>query len=338
MADLQGNSSFSLIVCTYSRADSVIRLMDSVEAQSLYPNEILIIDASEDDTTKRLLSSKDYRSLFYHKVDETNKGLTKQRNFGVRTANASSEIICFLDDDIVLEADYFKNLIGTYKIQLDAVAVGGAIVDEEVWKRTSETYKPNYDEFVKDGYVRKLGSRNVLRKMLGLLSNKPPGFMPEFSHGFSTGFLPPTGKIYPVEFFMGGVSSYRMELFEKVKFSEYFEGYGLYEDMDFCLRASEQGQLYVHTSARVFHLHHESGRPDYFRYGKMVVQNGYYVWKLKYPNVKLKSRIKWYLITILLAVIRLKNGLFDGEKIAVKDFQGRIKALLTLRSWNSKLF
>ena len=162
--------------------------------------------------------------------------------------------------------------------------------------------------------------------------------MPEFSHGFSTGFLPPTGKIYPVEFFMGGVSSYRKYLFENVRFSPYFEGYGLYEDMDFCLRASKLGKLYVNTAARVHHLHDESGRPDYFKYGKMVVQNGYYVWKSKYPKVKIKSRLKWYFITVLLAIIRLKNGLFDGEKVAVNDFQGRIKGLLTLRSWRSKLF
>ncbi|TRO63898.1 glycosyltransferase family 2 protein [Christiangramia sabulilitoris] len=338
MEDLHETTNFSLIVCTYSRADSVIQLMDSVATQSLYPNEILIIDASEDDRTEGLLSTKNYKSLLYYKVAEKNKGLTKQRNFGIGNANLSSEIICFLDDDIVLEEDYFKNLMGTYKLKPGAVAVGGRIVENGVWRETTETYKPGYDEFEKDGYVRKLGSRNVLRKKLGLLSNKPPGFMPEFSHGFSTGFLPPTGKIYPVEFFMGGVSSFRREIFEKVKFSEYFEGYGLYEDMDFCLRASKLGELYVNTSARVFHLHHESGRPDYFRYGKMVVQNGYYVWKLKYPDVKLKSQIKWYLITILLTVIRLKNGLFDGEKIAVNDFQGRIKALLTLRSRNSKIF
>ena len=332
------NLSFSLIVCTYSRPESVIQLLDSVVQQSLYPNEILIIDASEDDKTESKLSVTNYKSLTYFKVDDKNKGLTRQRNFGIRNANQTSEIICFLDDDIVLEKDYFENLISTYKQRIDAVAVGGAIIDEGVWNKINEEYRVNYDEFIKDNYVRKLGSRNVLRKRLGLLSNVPPGFMPEFSHGFSTGFLPPSGKIYPVEFFMGGVSSYRKFLFENVRFSPYFEGYGLYEDMDFCLRVSKLGKLYVNTAARVYHLHDESGRPDYFKYGKMVVQNGYYVWKSKYPKVKIKSWLKWYFITILLAIIRLKNGLFDGEKVAVNDFRGRIKALLTLRSWSSKLF
>src|SRR5690606_18527823 len=124
-----------------------------------------------------------------------------------------------------------------------------------------------------DGWVRKLGERNNLRKRLGLLSDMPPGYMPESSNGFSIGFLPPSGKVYPVEFFMGGVASYKKSLFKKIKFSAYFEGYGLYEDMDFCLRASQVGQLYVNTAAQLYHYHEEEGRPNKFQYGKMVVRN-----------------------------------------------------------------
>jgi hypothetical protein len=37
----------------------------------------------------------------------------------------------------------------------------------------------------------------------------------------------PSGKIYEVELLMGGVSSYRKEVFEKQQFSNYFERYGL---------------------------------------------------------------------------------------------------------------
>ena len=175
MGTLPKNLSFSLIVCTYSRPESVIQLLESVAQQSLYPNEILIIDASEDDRTASKLSATNYKSLTYFKVDDENKGLTRQRNFGIKKANQTFDIICFLDDDIVLQKDYFEKL-NHDKQRSDAVAVGGAIIDEGAWNKINEEYKVNYDEFVKDGYVRKLGSRNVLRKRLGLLSNVPPGF------------------------------------------------------------------------------------------------------------------------------------------------------------------
>lgn len=330
MENLQLNLSFSLIVCTYSRPDSVIRLMDSVAKQSLYPDEILIIDSSEDDKTEKLLLVKNYKCLIYHRVGETNKGLTKQRNFGIGKVKKSSEVVCFLDDDILLEEDYFEKLIGTYKLYPKAVGVGGTILEKDTWKKVPDDYQPEFDEFARDGYVRKLGSRNILRKRLGLLSNLPPGYMPEFSHGLSTGFLPPSGKIYPVEFFMGGVSSFRRSLFKKVNFSHYFVGYGLYEDMDFCLRASRQGDLYVNTSAGVYHLHDESGRPDYFKYGEMVVRNGYYVWNLKYPKPRLNAVFKWNLITLLLLVIRFKNDILDKEKGARKDAYGRLRTWMSL--------
>jgi GT2 family glycosyltransferase len=331
---MYGNNSsvyFSLIVCTYQRSKSLVRLLDSVSLQCLYPNEILIIDASKDDITENSVNSKNYRNLSYYKVAEESKGLTRQRNFGIKKLSPESEIICFLDDDIVLDTSYFKKIIETYLIYPKAVAVGGLIVNESNWKRLDGRGLVGYDEYSKDGYVRKLGRRNLIRKYFNLLSNKPPGFMPSFSHGLSISFLPPSDKIYPVEFFMGGVSSYKKELFSKLKFSEYFEGYGLYEDLDFCLRASKLGDLFVNTGAHVDHLHDEAGRPDYFKYGKMVVRNGYYVWKQKYPDPDYKSILKWNTITLLLAAIRLSNIINSNDKFnALNESLGRFVGWLTL--------
>ena len=322
--------NFSLIICTYQRAASLMRLMDSVLMQRSYPNEVLVIDGSNDYNTRDMLNAKKYPSLSYHKVAENNRGLTKQRNFGLNQVSAETEIVCFLDDDIVLDPHYFENLLETYHSHPKAVGVGGSIVSESTWRKLLKNEIPNFSDYSRDGYLRKLGSRNVFRKRLGLLSDEDPGIMPRFSHGFSIGFLPPTGKIYPVEFFMGGVASYRKELFKKIKFSEYFIGYGLYEDMDFCLRASRIGQLYVNTAARCEHLHEEAGRPDSFKYGKMVVENGWVVWKEKYPHPGFKAILKWNAITLLLAGIRIKNGVIDRESGALHDALGRFSAWFKL--------
>ena len=323
--------NFSLVICTYERYASLERLMDSVEEQNLYPNEILIVDGSLNDKTEKLIQAKRYRNLNYFKVGENDRGLTRQRNYGISKLASDSEIVCFLDDDIVLDKYYFKNLINTYNLFPDAIAVGGIILNETEWAKMEINQEVKFDEFLKDGFVRKLGLRNHVRKKLNLLSNEPPGFMPTFSHGLSISFLPPTGAIYPVEFFMGGVSSYNKEIFKKISFSKYFEGYGLYEDMDFCLRASRIGEMYVNTGAQVYHLHEEAGRPDYFKYGKMVVRNGYYVWKIKNPNPDFKNIIKWNAITLLLILIRLSNILSKDEKEkSLKDSLGRLIGWLSL--------
>lgn len=320
---------FNLIICTYERKDSVERLLQSVQQQNLYPDEILIIDASPDDFTKRLLKEKIYPSLKYFKVEKEDSGLTRQRNFGIIKSNPDIDILCFLDDDIVLESDYFEKLMESYEQHPNAIGVGGYIKDEIPWKKVSENYISRFKEFQFDGFARPLGQRNVLRKRLSLLSDKPPGYMPQFSHGFSTGFLPPSGKIYPVEFFMGGVASYRKWIFSRISFSEKFLGYGLYEDMDFCLRASKIGQLYVNTAAQVEHLHDEGGRPDYFKYGRMVIENGYQVWKLKYPQSSSIASFKFWTIHFILLMIRFVNG-FNKDQNGLDDARGRLRGLIGL--------
>jgi len=322
--------NFSLIICTYLRPASLKRLMDSVLLQTFYPNTVIVVDGSTDELTREILGNKKYPNLKYYKVKETDRGLTRQRNFGIARLTPETDIVCFLDDDIVLEIDYFEKLIQTYRTYPQAMGVGGSIVSKDTWRKHKKDETPHFGQYAMEGFVRDLGARNVLRKRLGLLSDENPGIMPGFSHGFSIGFLPPSGKIYPVEFFMGGVASYKTGLFEKIQFSEYFIGYGLYEDMDFCLKASKIGQLYVNTAARCEHLHEEAGRPDKFKYGKMVVENGWVVWKEKYQDPDFKSVIKWNAITLLLAGIRIKNGILDKEKDAFNDALGRFAAWLKL--------
>ncbi|WP_037316524.1 glycosyltransferase family 2 protein [Salegentibacter sp. Hel_I_6] len=303
---------FTLIVCTYQRPGPLLTLLNSVAKQTLFPNQILVIDGSRNDETRKALEGYSFKKMKYFKVGKNNRGLTKQRNFGIERVDTSSEVVSFLDDDIVLTPTYFQNLLNTYRKFPDALGVGGYIKNEVEWKKGSEVI--SFNEFEYDGFKRNLGSRHLLRKKLGLQPDVPPGYMPDFSNGYAIGFLPPTGKSYKVESFMGGVASYRKDLFNKIKFSPYFQGYGLYEDMDFCLRASKLGQLYVNTSAKLYHHHHESGRPNQFKYGKMVIRNGWYVWRIKYPSPGLKSKVKWHAIAFLLTLVRFSNVITTSQR------------------------
>ena len=182
-----------------------------------------------------------------------------------------------------------------------------------------------------DGYCRKESARFKLRKILGLMDDTLPGFMPIFSHGRSIGHLPPSNKIYPVEFFIGGVASYKTTIFETIQFSTYFEGYGLYEDLDFCLRVSKLGNLYVNTAAQLEHHHNESGRPNKYKYGKMVMRNGWYVWRVKYPKPTLKAIVLFHINVIVLLKLRFLNS-FTGshKKEAFTEALGRLVGWFSL--------
>jgi len=306
------------------RPEPLLKLLQSVQKQSLYPDEILIVDGSLNNETELILKDNQFDHLEYFLVEDQNRGLTKQRNFGISKVNETAEIVCFLDDDTVLETDYFENLLHTYKLFPQALGVGGYICNEMKWDKVPDNYVAKNNEFCFDGWKRKDGSRFILRKKLKLDSNCPPGFSPLFSHGRSVGFLPPSNKIYEVEQLMGGVSSFRKSVFKDFSFSTYFEGYGLYEDADFTLRVAKAGKLYLNTAAKLHHFHAASGRPNQYKYGKMVVRNGWYVWRVKNSNPDIRARIKWNSITILLTMIRFTNALTARDKkVAFTEALGR---------------
>ncbi|MFE3846708.1 glycosyltransferase family 2 protein [Flavobacterium sp. LB3P45] len=305
---------FSLIVCTYMRPNPLLALLKSVQEQTVFPDEILIIDGSTNEETGIVLKENQFENLKYFLVPAEQRGLTKQRNYGIERVGEGMEIVCFLDDDTVLENDYFEQLLKTYQIYPEALGVGGYIINESECEFVGHDYVPKIEEYCFDGWKRKDGSRFVLRKKLGLDSDNPPGFSALFSHGRSVGFLPPSGKIYEVEMLMGGVSSFKKKVFEALKFSTYFEGYGLYEDADFTLRVAKEGKLYLNTSAKLNHYHDASGRPNQYQYGKMVVRNGWYVWRTKNPKPLFAAKLKWHSITLLLTLIRYSNIVTTAKK------------------------
>lgn len=323
--------NFTLIVCTYMRPLPLLNLLESVKLQTLYPNEILIVDGSTNKETELMLGQNPFQNLRYFLVPNEHRGLTRQRNYGVALVANDTEIICFLDDDTVLEANYFEEIIRTYTVFPEALGVGGYINNETKWQKVDEEYQPTIHEFAYDGWKQQDGSRFVMRKRFGLDSDAKPGFLPEFSNGRSIGFLPPSGKIYEVEQLMGGVSSFKKSVFDSFSFSTYFEGYGLYEDADFTLRLSKTGKLYVNTNAQLGHFHDEAGRPNQYKYGKMVVRNGWYVWRVRHPKPSLKAKFKWNAIVLLLAFIRFSN-IFTTKKRqeAFTEFAGRIVGWLSL--------
>jgi GT2 family glycosyltransferase len=306
-------------------------LLASVKIQTLYPDEIIIVDGSTNEATKQILANSIFQNLKYFLVDAVHRGLTKQRNFGVSKVDQDSEIVCFLDDDTILEPNYFEEIINAFKADIDVVGVGGIAINENLWKKKNheKTYNPKkYYEF--EGYIYPEGLRNVVRNYLGLQSNLTSGRMPEYSHGKTCSF-PITGKVYEVDLLIGMSFSFKKSVFEHVGFSTYFEGYGLYEDADFSIRAQKYGKNVITTKAQLSHYHNPSGRPNQYQYGKMVVRNGWYVWRLKYPKPSWVARFKWHAITLVLAIIRGVNVITTAQrKEAITEFLGRMTGWFSL--------
>jgi GT2 family glycosyltransferase len=312
------------------RPEPLSRLLESVLSQTLVPYEVLIIDGSIDDGTGARFRYSENNIIKYHKVRKEHRGLTKQRNYGIERVNDTSDIVAFLDDDTILTIDYFENLEKAFKDLPGASGIGGTAINENRWqlKENKSYHQDHFYEF--ENHVVKESSRNVLRNKLKLASNELPGIMPAYSHGRTFSY-PITGENYPVDLIVGMSMAFRKEVTDSIKFSRYFEGYGLYEDADYSIRALDFGQNYLATSVRLEHHHDGAGRPNQYSYGKMVVRNGWYVWRVKHSNPSFKNKLKWYQITLLLTAIRFLNTFTTKErKEAFTESMGRTIGILSL--------
>ena len=104
----------------------------------------------------------------------------------------------------------------------DALGVSGYITNETEWQRTKIEEKPSPERFYFDGWNRIEGSRFSLRRKFGLEPDCPPGIMPDFSHGYSTGFLPPTEKFIKLKCLWEVLHPIKGSVFEDLKFSSLF--------------------------------------------------------------------------------------------------------------------
>jgi len=322
----------SLVVCTYMRPESLKNLLKTVVLQSKIPDEVLIIDGSTNDETKSMLAIEKFETLnlHYFKVSDDQRGLTKQRNFGVAHVAEEMEVVAFLDDDTELDSRYFYEINKTFEENKDAIGVSGYITNEVKWERIN-TSNTSFGYFTIDGWSRRDDLRIRLRKILGLMPNVQPSTIGPYANERAVGSLPPSGKVYKVDYLQGAMMAYRKSIFEKLSFSHYFEGYGLYEDKDFSLHARKYGPHYIDTNAKLAHYHDPLGRPNYIEYGKMTIRNGWRVWRVAIENPSVINIFRWYIVSTLLMYSRL-GGFIKGpdRKKALEEFIGRHLGLISL--------
>jgi GT2 family glycosyltransferase len=313
--------SLSLVICTFRRPAAVRRLLEALGSQTCPAAEVLVVDASPDVETETVVSEARLSGLAYHRVPQEERGLTRQRNWGI--ARAQGDVIAFLDDDTVPEPDYFAEVLACFERHPGAVGVGGSIANEVEWRPAADGAR--LAVFRSGSWERREDYRWRLRRLLRLESPFPAGWMPPSGHPRATGFVPPDGEDHRVELFMGGAAAWTRGLLERVRFSPWFEGYGLYEDLDFCLRAGREGSLWLCTRARLAHFHDAPGRPNRFRYGEMVVRNGWRVWRRRWPGPAWPDRGRWWATTGLLALCRLADAVRGPDReAALTEALGRL--------------
>jgi glycosyltransferase involved in cell wall biosynthesis len=84
----------SVILPTFNRADTIVRAIRSVQAQTLHDWELIVVDDGSTDGTAELIGGMDPRLIL---IRQTNRGFTEARNAGIRAGKG--RYFAFLDSD-----------------------------------------------------------------------------------------------------------------------------------------------------------------------------------------------------------------------------------------------
>lgn len=217
----------SAVIPTRNRPEDLERAVLSVCAQSRLPDELIVIDQSADDASRNrvmaALGTTPPMRVDYV-LDARIAGLVAAKQVAVRRARG--DLVCFLEDDVVLEPDYLRAIERGFEQQPDMAGSCGIVTN-------LPPLPPFY--FALFHFFHR-----------GIFRDPRVGVT-----GVMTGTDLP---LIPSDYLSGGLSAYRREVFASVPFDVANRFFAL-EDIDFSTRVAREygGRLCINPNARLEH-------------------------------------------------------------------------------------
>ena len=224
MSSVQGEK-IGYIVPTKDRPDDLRKLLVSLAAQTVMPEQIVIVDGG-DAPIGDLVAEFSALPLTY--VREYPPSLARQRNAGVAALHPEITIAGYLDDDLELAPDATE--------QMQAFWAGsGPEVGGAAFTIVNQPMRGRLSGLLSDFFL--LNSR-VQGKVL--------------ASGFASSILPRTETL-ATDWLYGGATLWRRAVFETYFYDEWYIGHGYLEDLDYSHRVAQEYTLYVLAEARCWH-------------------------------------------------------------------------------------
>ena len=217
--------NFTVVICTYKRHLLIKECLENVLNNSLLPKKIIIIDQNYDYVTYNKIVNVFKNKGFKNYTILRNLiqiGLTKSKNISIK--NIKTKYVFYIDDDIILEKDYFiKNIKLIFKHK--AHAISGVI----------SNFKKN---FFKD-LVYFIFNFNIFKDNRYFFINykklkKRP--------------------IYETFQVPGGITCFDMQIFKKISFDDKYVTHN-YEDVEFNIRLKKifkKAKLFINVKSFAF--------------------------------------------------------------------------------------
>ena len=234
------------VVPTKDRPEDLRVLFESLQLQTVLPNQIIIVDGSSPDI-KYVCDEYPDLPITYDRCFPPS--LAKQRNAGMARLHNNITIAGYLDDDIELDPDATEKMLAFWSDVPENT--GGAAIS------------------IRDQH----NQINSKLMSIFLMAGKTPGKMLSSAHAVHIPFI---GRTFETQWLYGGATIWSREVINTFNYDEWFDGYGFLEDVDYSYRVSQKHRLYVVGDSRC--LHHSAGLSDKKQYvfGKQQIFNRLY--------------------------------------------------------------
>ena len=215
------------VIPTRNRPDDLPKAVASVCAQTRLPDELIIVDQSSGNASREHVSSvmvgiDSIKLVYIH--DTSILGLVDAKR--VASEWAGGDIVCFLEDDVVLESDYFEQIELGFVSHPAMIGCCGIISNAP----------------------KQVAGYTIFFKLFhrGIFFDRRVGL-----HGSFSGR---GNELVASEMLSGGSSAWRREVFSAVSF-DVENGLHMSEDVDFSTRVARRfpGQLFINPNARLAH-------------------------------------------------------------------------------------
>jgi glycosyltransferase involved in cell wall biosynthesis len=289
--------TISVAIATLRRPDALRGALESIVACSPPPDEIIIVDGDPDASAEPVAAAYADHGipLVYLRSPA---GLARQRNVAVDAA--TSDVICFVDDDVIVEPDLFGPIAEAFR-DPSCVGATGRVIEEETRSV--------------------VGKHSSVRRLL-------PGGGRE---GFFTRYGYPHRLVHLEEpmdigFMHGSLMATRVDVARRVRFDDSMPGYALAEDEDFSYRVSKIGRIRYEPRARLQHLKMGFRTLDQRAFGRDVVRNRLHLFRKNFPQTR-RAKIEFALFVGLLVAHRLANREWRGALGSAEEALGAIRRI-----------
>ncbi len=301
----------SALVPTRNRSEPFRRMLESLAQQSAQPLEMIVVDGSNNDSTKEICASYIpglITKIHYYRAIKL--GAAIQRNQAINYATQNS--ILLLDDDILFESECVARLWNYLQSDPHIGGVNAMITNQKYLPpgRTSQLLFQ---------FLHGRHETSYAGKCIG------PGMnlLPEDRED-----LP---EVVPVEWLNTTCVLYRRKALPNPLFSDIFQGYSLMEDVTLSLTVGKTWKLANARTARIFHDSQPGDhKNDPSVLAEMDLVNRHYV------MTQILGRHEWHFY-LKLAVLQLfgivasltkLQGWFDLPKILM----GKMRAIFQIIS------